>query len=279
MCHCSRSNRTAFAMFTDGNRQAVARQCHETLRCEHEMLNRAIQRTSTLVGFKHCSKSIKRNGRVVTRVEDSECSAGCAAEVLRRAAAAAARSVHAVRLGSAVGAFDAAEARRGAAALKRIRALTPDAMWRAPQKKLEESVELAGPYTREPAAGAADRRRSVPPLARAAEDHPRPAAGRAPGAEAAAAARRSGRPSHAAVRRRSCDSAGRRARQPRRHAGSATARRPASSGSRRGRSRTRSIRELPPSVDAVSPRVPLSVPSRRRPRARKATRTAPSVRC
>jgi endonuclease III len=32
------------------------------------------------------------------------------------------------------------------AALKRSRALTPDAMWRAPQKKLEESVVLAGPY-------------------------------------------------------------------------------------------------------------------------------------
>src|SRR5262249_58695394 len=32
------------------------------------------------------------------------------------------------------------------AALKRIRALTPEAMWRAPQKKLEESVALAGPY-------------------------------------------------------------------------------------------------------------------------------------
>jgi endonuclease III len=32
------------------------------------------------------------------------------------------------------------------AALKRIRALTPDAMWRAPQKKLEESVAQAGPY-------------------------------------------------------------------------------------------------------------------------------------
>jgi endonuclease III len=32
-------------------------------------------------------------------------------------------------------------------ALKRIRALTPDAMWRAPQKKLEESVRLAGPYS------------------------------------------------------------------------------------------------------------------------------------
>jgi endonuclease III len=31
-------------------------------------------------------------------------------------------------------------------ALKRIRALTPDAMWRAPQKKLEESVAQAGPY-------------------------------------------------------------------------------------------------------------------------------------
>jgi endonuclease III len=32
-------------------------------------------------------------------------------------------------------------------ALKKIRALTPDAMWRAPQKPLEESVALAGPYT------------------------------------------------------------------------------------------------------------------------------------
>ena len=32
------------------------------------------------------------------------------------------------------------------AALKRARALTPDAMWRAPQKVLAESVALAGPY-------------------------------------------------------------------------------------------------------------------------------------
>ena len=32
------------------------------------------------------------------------------------------------------------------AALKRIPALTPDTMWRAPRKKLEESVGLAGPY-------------------------------------------------------------------------------------------------------------------------------------
>ena len=32
------------------------------------------------------------------------------------------------------------------AALKRIRALTPDAMWRAPQKKLADGVALAGPY-------------------------------------------------------------------------------------------------------------------------------------
>jgi endonuclease-3 len=31
-------------------------------------------------------------------------------------------------------------------ALKRIRALTPDAMWRAPQGKLEASVAKAGPY-------------------------------------------------------------------------------------------------------------------------------------
>jgi endonuclease-3 len=32
------------------------------------------------------------------------------------------------------------------AALKRIPALTPDAMWRAPKKKLEQSIVLAGPY-------------------------------------------------------------------------------------------------------------------------------------
>jgi endonuclease-3 len=32
------------------------------------------------------------------------------------------------------------------AALKRARALTPDAMWRAPQKTLEASIMLAGPY-------------------------------------------------------------------------------------------------------------------------------------
>jgi endonuclease-3 len=32
------------------------------------------------------------------------------------------------------------------AALKRLRALTPDAMWRASHKKLEEAVKLAGPY-------------------------------------------------------------------------------------------------------------------------------------
>jgi endonuclease-3 len=33
------------------------------------------------------------------------------------------------------------------AALKKIPALTPDAMWRAPQKKLEAAIKLAGPYT------------------------------------------------------------------------------------------------------------------------------------
>lgn len=31
-------------------------------------------------------------------------------------------------------------------ALKRMRALTPDTLWRAPQKKLDEAVLLAGPY-------------------------------------------------------------------------------------------------------------------------------------
>jgi len=33
------------------------------------------------------------------------------------------------------------------AALKRARALTPDAMWRAPKARLEAAVKLAGPYT------------------------------------------------------------------------------------------------------------------------------------
>ena len=32
------------------------------------------------------------------------------------------------------------------AALKRIRALTPDAMWQTPQKKLEQAVVLTGPF-------------------------------------------------------------------------------------------------------------------------------------
>jgi endonuclease III len=32
------------------------------------------------------------------------------------------------------------------AALRRIPALTPDSMWKAPQKKLEESARIAGPY-------------------------------------------------------------------------------------------------------------------------------------
>jgi len=46
-------------------------------------------------------------------------------------------------------------ARREAAisALKKIRALTPDAMWRTPQKKLEEAVKLAGPYVEDRIAG------------------------------------------------------------------------------------------------------------------------------
>jgi len=53
------------------------------------------------------------------------------------------------------------------AALKRIPALTPDAMWRAPQKKLEAAVALAGPYveTRLRALRAgSDRFRRVPEL-------------------------------------------------------------------------------------------------------------------
>ena len=44
--------------------------------------------------------------------------------------------------------FHATPRKRDAAleALKRGRALTPDAMWRAPQKKLQEAIAVAGPY-------------------------------------------------------------------------------------------------------------------------------------
>jgi endonuclease III len=55
-------------------------------------------------------------------------------------------------------------------ALTRIRALTPDSLWRAPQKKLEESVALAGPYLEQRLGalkGGADRFRRAPGLARA----------------------------------------------------------------------------------------------------------------
>ena len=65
---------------------------------------------------------------------------------LRRAAGAASRSVHVVRVGGLVGPLDAGKRDAALAALKRIRALTPDAMWRAAHAKLEASVALAGPY-------------------------------------------------------------------------------------------------------------------------------------
>ena len=44
--------------------------------------------------------------------------------------------------------YHAAPRKRDAAleALRRSRALTPDAMWRAPRKKLQEAIVLAGPY-------------------------------------------------------------------------------------------------------------------------------------
>jgi endonuclease-3 len=56
------------------------------------------------------------------------------------------------------------------AALKRIRALTPDAMWRAAQKKLEDSVALAGPYLEQRIKAlrtGVDRFRRTPDLAKA----------------------------------------------------------------------------------------------------------------
>ena len=85
---------------------------------------------------------------------------------------------------------------------------------------------------------------------RSAGDHPRSACRRAPGAEAAPAARRNRRAPHAAVRRRSADPAGRRARQPRRPAARATASGATISRSRRDRSQAALSAELPATVDA-----------------------------
>src|SRR5215510_8407637 len=62
---------------------------------------------------RHCPKARIIGGTVFTRVEAGERDR-CLAEVLRRAAEAAARSIHALRLGSPVGPFDAAKTRRGA---------------------------------------------------------------------------------------------------------------------------------------------------------------------
>ena len=101
------------------------------------------------------------------------------------------------------------------AALKRIRALTPDAMWRAPQKKLEDSVPLAGPYVEQRIKALRTGVDHLPPVAGSAEDDSRSAGAGAPCAERAAADGRGGGLPDAAVRRRSTGDAGRRAHQSR----------------------------------------------------------------
>ena len=57
-------------------------------------------------------------------------------------------------------------------ALKRIPALTPDAMWKAPPAKLEAAVALAA-LSGAAAGSAAHGRAAVPAFSEAARDHPR----------------------------------------------------------------------------------------------------------
>ena len=94
-------------------------------------------------------------------------------------------------------------------ALKRSRALTPDAMWRAPRKKLEDVGDPRGSLRRAAAPCAADRRGPVQAVAGSVAGDHRAATRRPPGAEGPAADGRGRGLSHAAVCRpivRSCRS-------------------------------------------------------------------------
>jgi hypothetical protein len=143
------------------------------------------------------------------------------------------------------------------AALKRIPALTPDSMWRAPQKKLEESVKLAGPYTDKRLQ--ALRTASTSSGARkAGVDHPRTAAGRAAVRSSRCRSWASRGRTGCCCSRRSRVSCGRCPRHPGR-AAPRLRRGDQSSASRRDRSRTRSPRELPALGRGLSTRVPLSL--------------------
>src|SRR5262245_50339289 len=131
-------------------------------------------------------------------------------EVLRRAAVAAARSVHAVRVGSAVDAFESAQARRRARRTETdSRADARFDVSRTAEKT--RGKPRAGRSVRRTAdAGAAYRCRYFQTVTRSAENDPRSAGASAARAERAAADGRGRRVPDAAVCRRSSGAAGRR---------------------------------------------------------------------
>src|SRR4029079_9739724 len=125
---------------------------------------------------------------------------------------------HALRLGSSIGPFDAAQTRRRA---RGTEAYSRADAGRDVARAAEEARRERGAcrtLSRKPTHGAEDRRRSLPALAGAAEDAGRPARSGAPRAQAISAARRGRRSPAAAVRRGPSDPAGRRTAQPRRPA-------------------------------------------------------------
>jgi endonuclease-3 len=111
------------------------------------MLNRAIQRISTLPRIKQCSKSAKRKMVESSRLSRLE-SLLDALRPFYGVLPPLPRDPFILFVWEVLAVHSTPQKRDAAiGALKRMRALTPDSMWRAPQKKLEESVRLAGPYT------------------------------------------------------------------------------------------------------------------------------------
>ncbi len=173
--------------------------------------------------------------------------------------------------------LDAAQARRGARSAQAAAARSRPTRCGARRRRSSRRACPRGTVCRAAAARAADRRRSVPPRAEAAGDHPRPAAGRTARARGAAADGRRGRLPDAALCGGSSGPSSRRAGEPR----------VAAPRIRRGAERlhedraigTRGARRRAAADPGrVPPRVPVSCPTTAPPPARSRSRTARSVR-
>ena len=253
MCHCRDDRRTLSAIVP---RAGFVSRLRDTLRrpqsrCDHDLESR------DPTSITQCSVCETPFGNGNLMVESSPCRGWRAliervAEVLWRAAAAAARSVHAVRLGSAVGPFDAAQARRGAGGAEaHSRADAGRDVARAAEEARSRASRSPDPTARTGCRRCAPASSLFRRSPRSAGDDPRPAARRRAG-------RSSRFRSWARPARTACccsppttpilpvdarvNRVGSAARLRRR--------RPAISRSRRARSRRRSTRELPASVDA-----------------------------